>query len=569
MRVNIIGNLSKNTGVSQDIQILHGMIAHVLGKEADVRHIPSFYPQCPEAEVNFFIELINPALFMYAAKNIWIPNAEWTYQTWKPYAKMVDEIWVKTKDAVKIFSDWEWECVVRYIGWSSIDKVMPSQKNFAKALVPVGNNIWRNPKPIIQAYMQIQSKHPHIWPALPEIHIVHSPTRVPLAEIPESIRSKVVLHSGFMEEKEYDALVQECGLSICMSAAEGFGHAVNESMSAGCIQMLSPINPFTELSTGAIWVSNKKVTPHPQCLGVLEDVDVQSIIEGLVFYLNQNPELKNEASASSRREYEERHQTFVRETSIVLRDLFANIPTHSLESKLPKEADLPMISVITITRDRRVFIPLAKYGMIAQSYPQDKIEWVVVDDGLDQIKDLVCDLPNVKYVLHDTPLTIGAKRNLAVESASHDILVMMDDDDVYPNNSFLSRVAHMLAEPRKECLFSTTIPCYEIHEKKSFMNVPPITLDMSKRVSEATLCFTRAFWQSQKFPDEQIAEGDAFIRGREHMCREMSPQDVIVSLVHKLNTSSRKPPAMDEPNGCHYGFSDDLFTLVSEIGERI
>jgi hypothetical protein len=26
---------------------------------------------------------------------------------------------------------------------------------------------------------------------------------------------------------------------------------------------------------------------------------------------------------------------------------------------------------------------------------------------------------------------------------------------------------------------------------------------------------------------------------------------------------------MAEPNGCHYGFSDDLFTLVTEIGESI
>lgn len=568
MRVNIIGNLSKNTGVSQDIQILHGMIAHVLGKEAEVRHIPSFHPQCPEAEVNFFIEVINPSLFMYAAKNIWIPNPEWTYQTWAPYARMVDEIWVKTKDAVKIFSDWE--CApIRYIGWTSIDKVMPTQKNYGKAIVPVGKNIWRNPKPIIQAYMQIQNKHAHIWPALPELHIVYSPAHVQIPEIPESLRSKIVMHAEVMAEAEYDALMKECGLSICTSAAEGFGHAVNETMSTGCIQMLSPINPFTELTNDAIWVSNKKVTPHPQCLGVLEDVEVHSIVEGLVFFLNQNPEQKLGASNDMRRKYEERHQTFVRETSIVLRELFAAIPTFSLEAGLPKETDLPMISVITITRDRRPFIPLAKYGIIAQSYPQDKIEWVIVDDGMDQIKDLISDLPNVKYVLHDTPLTIGAKRNLAVESASHDILVMMDDDDVYPNNSFLSRVAHMLAAPRKECIFSTTIPCYEIHEKKSFMNVPPITLEMSKRVSEATLCFTRAFWQSQKFPDEQIAEGDAFIRGREHMCREMSPQDVIVSLVHKKNTSARKPPAMSEPNGCHYGFSDDLFTLVSEIGERL
>jgi hypothetical protein len=78
------------------------------------------------------------------------------------------------------------------------------------------------------------------------------------------------------------------------------------------------------------------------------------------------------------------------------------------------------------------------------------------------------------------------------------------------------------------------------------------------------MAFTRTFWEDRKFPDQQIAEGGAFIRGREQMCREISPQDVIVSLVHKKNTSSRKPPQM-ETNGCHYGFADELFTLVSEI----
>ena len=250
-------------------------------------------------------------------------------------------------------------------------------------------------------------------------------------------------------------------------------------------------------------------------------------------------------------------------------DITSGLETYSIEKILPKEEDLPMISVITITRDRREFIPLVKYGLIAQTYPAEKIEWVIVDDGKDQIKDLVSELSNVKYVLSDEPLTIGAKRNLAVASASHDIIVTMDDDDVYPSNSLLSRVAHMLAEPRKECLFSTVIPCYNIHEKKSFMNVPPIKLAMCERVSEATLCFTKAFWQAGQFPDKQIAEGGGFVRGREQQCREMSPQDIIVSLVHKKNTSARKAPPMAEPNGCHYGFSDELFTLVTEIGDAI
>jgi glycosyltransferase involved in cell wall biosynthesis len=245
--------------------------------------------------------------------------------------------------------------------------------------------------------------------------------------------------------------------------------------------------------------------------------------------------------------------------------LFTGLPEFSLEDKLPKEADLPAVSIITLTRDRRSFIPLAKYCFLAQTYPEHLIEWVIVDDGKDPIKDLVSELPNVTYVLLDEPLTIGAKRNLAISKAKHDILVMMDDDDVYPNNSVLARVAHMLAEPKKECLFSTVLPCYEIHETKSFMNVPPITLDMSKRISEATLCFTRQFWQERGFPDLQIAEGETFIHGREQMCREFSPQDVIVSLSHKKTTSSRKPPAGMEVNGSHYGFSDELFTLISEI----
>jgi glycosyltransferase involved in cell wall biosynthesis len=192
---------------------------------------------------------------------------------------------------------------------------------------------------------------------------------------------------------------------------------------------------------------------------------------------------------------------------------------------------------------------------------------VIVDDGKDQIKDLISDIPNVKYVLSDEVMTIGAKRNLGIESASHNILVMMDDDDIYPNNSVVSRVATLLMEPKKSCLFSTTIPCYQIHEKKSFMNVPPITLPMSQRVSEATMCFTREFWEERKFSDIQIAEADAFIRDREHMCRELSPQDVIVSLVHRKNSSSRRPPPQMEQNGSHYGFSDELFTLVSEIAD--
>ena len=565
MRVNFIGSFGKNTGVSQDVSILHGLVAHVLDKDAQIRHVPHRFPSCPQAEVNFFIEVINPSLFAYAGKNIWIPNQEWTYQTWEPYAKMVDEIWVKTREAEALFL--KWTPNVKYVSWTSIDKTYPEigSKDTAKGIVPVGKNVWRHPKPILQAYSRILMQNPTAFAALPHLTIVHVPSAVPIGDIPDGIKSKIAVRGEVIPDEEYKELLRTCGLVVCTSAAEGFGHAVNEAMSAGCIPILSPIEPFRELSKNALWVSNAKVIPHPQCLGVLEDVDVDSLADALIAYTKLSNEDIRAVTMDSREAYEDRHEAFVKNMLARLDELFIGVKPYSLEERMPKEADLPPVSIITLTRDRRSFIPLAKYGYLAQTYPEHLLEWVIVDDGKDPIKDLVSDLPNVNYVLVDEPMSIGAKRNLAVSKAKHDILVMMDDDDVYPNNSVLARVAHMLAEPKKDCLFSTVLPCYEIHETKSFMNVPPITLDMSKRVSEATLCFTRQFWQERGFPDQQIAEGDAFIHGREQMCREFSPQDVIVSLCHKKTTSSRKPPAGMEVNGSHYGFSDELFTLISEI----
>jgi Glycosyl transferase family 2 len=567
MRVNLIGTATPLTGLAQDTSILHAMFAHVLGPDSQIRHVPHFQPHAPEAEINVFIEVMNPALLPFAAVNIWVPNPEWTYQTWFPYAAMVDQIWVKTHSAVKMFEAIPGCAPVHYVGWTSIDKKYNPEKNYSKGIVPVGKNVWRHPKPLVQAYMRIQHEDPPLYELLPELTIVHSPAHVRIGTLPEYVAGKIKLVSEVLSDKDYDALLAEAGLVVCLSVAEGFGHAVNEAMSSGCVPLISPIAPFMELTKSALWTSTTKEVPHPQCMGVLEDTDVSSVVEALHVYVGTSTADLKSMSDFSRKQYEDRHAEFVERMAKRI-DTLKGTPHYAIQEHLPKEEDLPSVSIITLTRDRRAFIPLLKYCRVAQSYPESKVEWVIVDDGTDPIKDLITDMPNVKYILVDTPLTIGAKRNLAVEYATHDVLVMMDDDDVYPTNSVLKRVAHMLAEPRKECLFSTVLPCYEIHKHISFMNVPPATLPMSQRVSEATLCFTRDFWKAQQFPDIQVAEGDAFIRGREHMCRELSPQDVIVSLVHRKNTSARKPP-VSETNGCHYGFSDELFTLVSEIAGAI
>lgn len=575
MKINLITNFQANTGLVQDANILRGIITAVFGEEAHILRVPHMFPHCGEGEVNIFLEVINPSLIPYAKKNIWIPNVEWLYKTWVPYLDMVDEIWVKTREAEEILKPLT-KSVVKYIGWTSIDKGWNSEtdkKNYHKAIVPVGKNIFRHPKPIFQAYMKIEDESPELFAKLPVLTVVYSPQHIGIT-VPESISSKVVLRGEVLKDTEFDEIFKESGLCVCTSLAEGFGHAVNEAMSVGCNLILSPIRPFIEdlvgeVQTGAYFGDILVKIDQPDKLGVLIDTSVDSIIKNLTEYVNAPFKEKKIGSRTLRKVYEHRHETWIDSMKVHLKESF---PTeeYSLKSDLLKEEDLPDVSILTITKDRRVFMPLAKYSYMMQSYPEDKLEWVIVDDGDDPIEDTLIGVPNVKYVRCEQGLTIGQKRNLAVKNAMYDILVNMDDDDVYPNNSILHRVAMMLKNPAKECGFCTTIPCYDITRFSSFMNVPPITLPMSQRVSEATMVFTRKFWEENGYPEDvRIAEADAFVAGREQMCRELSPQDVIVSLVHPKNTSSRKIPDFKEPNGCHYGFNEKLFELVTQIGQEL
>ena len=566
MRVNIISSFGNHTGLSQDVLILRGIIAGVFGKETEIRTVPHVYPHCEEAEINFFLEVINPSLFSYARRNIWIPNLEWTYKTWEPYLRMVDEIWVKTHEAEEKLNSMDIKC--KYIGWTSIDKIYADKVNYSNAFLPIGKNIFRNPRPVFQAYLKIKNESEDTYLKLPMLHVQYNPNHIDI-KFPPAISDKVVLHDRELKESEYDELMKSCGLCICISMAEGFGHAVNECMAVGMNTILSSIPAFKELTSGdGLFGNVLEKIDQPDCFGTLVDTTSDSLVDALKVYVTNPFRIKRAASDMMRGLFEARHKEWVVKMKEVLEPL-KDIASYALKDVFPKEDDLPDVSIVTITKDRRAFMPLAKYCYLLQSYPADKMEWVIVDDGDDPIEDTLFGIPNVTYVKCEQGMTVSQKRNFAVGKCMYDTIVMMDDDDVYPENSVLHRVVMMMKEPAKQCGFSTTIPCYDITKYSSFMNVPPMTLPMSERVSEATLIFTKKFWEEGGFDDMiKVGEGDAFISGREQMCREISPQEVIVSLVHPKNMSSRKCPPMDEPNGCHYGFNEKLFALVSGIGEE-
>ena len=559
MRVNIISTNRNQTGLAQDVDLIQAAW-YLSFPESEFRRIHHAQPECDEAEVNIFLEVINPALFTYAGINILIPNPEWTYKTWEPYLPQFTAIWCKTQHAVEIFN--KYNTNVRYIGWSSISKGISPKKNFGKALVVAGKNIFRHPKIIVDAYSNLKDLS-----KLPELHIVYDQTRMNVV-VPPELDSKIKLYPSTLKQKEYDALVEECGLTICISAAEGFGHAVNEAASSGSLLMLSDIPAFAEFPYEAIWVSPNKEVPSDR-FDTLYAFRCADVIQAFDDYVGISYKEKKRISRANADQYIVRHNAWLEMMKRVMGELKSSVSHYSLEDTATPEEELPGVTIVTPTKDRPYFMELCAGCVDSQCYPRDKLEWIVLDDGKDTCEDRIKHIPFAKHVLVTPGKSVAYKRNLGAKLAKFPVIVHFDDDDVYPPNSILFRVS-MLLRGNKGAVFCSTLPSYDIANYISFVNIPPMHLTQAERVSEATMAYTREFWEEKGFDEEiRIAEGDAFIRGREQRCREISPQEVIVSLVHPRTTSSRRAPSGMEPNGCHFGFTEDLFKMVSTIGESL
>jgi glycosyltransferase involved in cell wall biosynthesis len=106
------------------------------------------------------------------------------------------------------------------------------------------------------------------------------------------------------------------------------------------------------------------------------------------------------------------------------------------------DADLPFVSICTPTFNRRPWILLLIECIRRQTYPLNRIEWIIADDGTDSIEDLIknVEIPACKYFRHKK-MSLGEKRNFLHSKCTGQIIVNMDDDDYYPSE----RVEHAVS----------------------------------------------------------------------------------------------------------------------------
>ena len=229
-----------------------------------------------------------------------------------------------------------------------------------------------------------------------------------------------------------------------------------------------------------------------------------------------------------------------------------------------EEDQLPCVSVCVPTYNRRKFMKLLKLNYENTTYPKNKFELIIYDDGTDKIQDVIPVGHNVRYIYNETKQNIGYKRNMCVQYAKYDIIAFMDDDDYYYPNSLINRVGNLLKSD-SECVFCSTIGCFHISKLSSIINSTPINLPLEKRVCEASLTFKKSFWHNNKFNNnDKINEGEYFVKNSITKCKEISFEGIIVQLLHTYNTI-KKELNFEERNGSHFGFTDEDFLCITSL----
>lgn len=183
---------------------------------------------------------------------------------------------------------------------------------------------------------------------------------------------------------------------------------------------------------------------------------------------------------------------------------------------------------------------------LSQTYPKDRMEWIVLDDGSDPVGDIfeAAGISCLRYIRHSEKQNIGAKRNRLNQEAKGDIIVAMDDDDYYPPE----RVSHVVSKfkqfPRVELAGSSEIYMYYT-DIKTVYKLGPYN---ANHATNGTMAWRRSYGLAHTY-DETVthAEEKSFLEEYKHPMIQLDSKKVMLVISHSENTFNKKQ-MRDDPN---------------------
>ncbi|MEO0580757.1 MAG: glycosyltransferase [Bacteroidota bacterium] len=204
---------------------------------------------------------------------------------------------------------------------------------------------------------------------------------------------------------------------------------------------------------------------------------------------------------------------------------------------MSQNPSFPLVSCTMPTHNRRRFISRAILYFLRQDYPNKEL--FIVDDGEEEIADLIPNHPEVRYVKIPHTMTLGEKRNFCVLQSKGNLIMHWDDDDWMAPNRISYQVRELLAHRVSVCGIQQMY-FHEVKSGRSYLYRYPKNIG-KPWLAGGSLLYTRKFWSQAPFPKIQVASDTPFIMNRK-MERYLILEDYnfYIATIHEKNTSPKR-----------------------------
>ena len=197
----------------------------------------------------------------------------------------------------------------------------------------------------------------------------------------------------------------------------------------------------------------------------------------------------------------------------------------------------PFISICTVTHKRPGLLQLLEEKIRSQTYPQDKIQWVILDDSPEphkRYKNIIDQHspPAIKYIHLPEKLPLGKKRNESHLHCDGEIIVYMDDDDFYPPNR-VEHAVEALLNSEKEIAGTSKLPILSVENIDFWISGP----HGDNHATPGTFAFKRSFLETHSYVnDDTCGEEKEFLNHFTTPIIQLDPFQTILCIAHDSNT---------------------------------
>ena len=291
--IAIVGRNNKY-GLTRDAEILRQGLASI-GVEAALfemrkRSWMDRLRRRKVADLVIHLERVHPAWLAGALHHILIPNQERFPKRHIRRLQRIDRVLAKTRHAEELFAGLGVDSA--HLGFISPDRHDPSvPKDWKRFFHLAGGSTLKGTEDILALW----GAHPE-WP---ELVLVQKQDNAPA-----SVPPNVTLRCGYLADGELKQLQNACGVHLCPSRSEGWGHNIVEALSCGAVVVTTDAPPMNEHVTSDCGVLVPTRHSEPRHLGRNFFVDYQVLEAVIERLMVESPDTARQLGKKARQRFE-------------------------------------------------------------------------------------------------------------------------------------------------------------------------------------------------------------------------------------------------------------------------